>query len=120
MSVEIKPVLDALHWLSTVDFSALAKAVQGRDVAKAVASGADVVEVLAKHFGITLPPVPISDLDLHAVVNVVENLANVAKKGISSEIATGNLVPDGRGGWVSKEWIADPRHQLNDDGTFKD
>ena len=31
----------------------------------------------------------------------------------------GPVVPDGRGGWVSKSWADDPRHQLNPDGSFK-
>ena len=31
-----------------------------------------------------------------------------------------NLVPDGRGGYVTKEWAANPRMQLNPDGSFKD
>ena len=38
---------------------------------------------------------------------------------LSTKIKSGDLIPDGRGGYVSKEWAADPRHQLNPDGTFK-
>jgi len=30
----------------------------------------------------------------------------------------GVIVPDGRGGWVSKAWRDDPRHALRQDGTF--
>lgn len=32
---------------------------------------------------------------------------------------SGPVVPDGFGGYVSKEWAADPRHALNPDGSFK-
>lgn len=39
---------------------------------------------------------------------------------INKEIASfGQLVSDGRGGFVSKSWVENPRHQLNPDGSFK-
>lgn len=31
-----------------------------------------------------------------------------------------DLVPDSQGGWVSREWVANPRHRLNADGNFTD
>jgi hypothetical protein len=39
-------------------------------------------------------------------------------KGIA-DIHLPPLVPDGRGGFVTQPWAADPREQLNPDGTFK-
>ncbi len=39
---------------------------------------------------------------------------------INNEIAGfAHLLPDGRGGFVSKAWAEDPRHALNPDGSFK-
>jgi hypothetical protein len=32
----------------------------------------------------------------------------------------GTIVSDGMGGFVTKTWANDPRHQLNQDGTFKE
>lgn len=32
----------------------------------------------------------------------------------------GPVVADGKGGYVTKSWVDDPRHQLNPDGTFKE
>ena len=29
-----------------------------------------------------------------------------------------DLVPDGKGGFVSESWVADPRHKLDKDGNF--
>ncbi len=39
---------------------------------------------------------------------------------LKSGLAAGTILPDGRGGFVSSAWAADPRHQLNPDGSFKD
>jgi hypothetical protein len=38
---------------------------------------------------------------------------------LKSGLANGSVLPDGQGGFVSKEWAADPRHALNPDGSFK-
>ena len=38
---------------------------------------------------------------------------------LKAELADGTVVPDGAGGFVTKEWADDPRHALNRDGTFK-
>jgi hypothetical protein len=38
---------------------------------------------------------------------------------LKSGIASGNIIPDGAGGFVTKAWADDPRHQLNPDGSFK-
>ncbi len=38
---------------------------------------------------------------------------------LRSGLVTGEILPDGQGGFVSKAWADDPRHQLNPDGTFK-
>jgi hypothetical protein len=46
----------------------------------------------------------------------VKNEAAKLKTGLAS----GVLVPDGRGGFVSRAWADDPRHALNPDGSFKD
>jgi hypothetical protein len=35
-------------------------------------------------------------------------------------IANGTIVSDGQGGFVTTAWAADPRHQLNPDGSFKE
>lgn len=34
-------------------------------------------------------------------------------------IADGDIVPDGQGGFVTREWADNPRHFLNRDGTFR-
>ena len=35
-------------------------------------------------------------------------------------VAAGYIVGDGQGGFVTKAWAEDPRHQLNADGSFKE
>ncbi len=39
--------------------------------------------------------------------------------GAFNQIAAEPLIPDGRGGFVTKTWADDPREQLNPDGSFK-
>jgi hypothetical protein len=39
---------------------------------------------------------------------------------IRAGLADGSIISDNQGGFVSKEWAEDQRHQLNRDGTFKD
>lgn len=38
---------------------------------------------------------------------------------LKAGLAAGTIVPDGKGGFISQAWAADPRHQLNPDGSFK-
>lgn len=67
--------------------------------------------------------------DLEAIASspetpiVLKDIEEMFKKhGVDPDFlakAIKNLVPDGQGGWVTKEWASDKRHQLNPDGTFK-
>lgn len=38
---------------------------------------------------------------------------------IKAGLANGTIIADGSGGFVSRAWADDPRHQLNPDGSFK-
>ena len=45
-------------------------------------------------------------------------IQEIADKFIADR-ASGEIVPDGQGGWVNKRNLTDPRLILNPDGTFK-
>ena len=52
-------------------------------------------------------------------IPILQSLVKYESAKIKAGLADGTIIADGRGGFVSREWAADPRHQLNPDGSFK-
>jgi hypothetical protein len=50
---------------------------------------------------------------------LITDVIRYGATNLKAGIAAGAIVPDGQGGFVSKTWADDPRHQLNPDGSFK-
>lgn len=67
---------------------------------------------LLKVAAVFYPPLAVEVSGISALVRLGMHL-------VKAGLAAGSLVPDGRGGIVTKAWAEDPRHALNPDGTFK-
>lgn len=50
---------------------------------------------------------------------ILSSYVRIEAAKLKSGVAAGTILPDGRGGFVTQAWAADPRHQLNPDGSFK-
>lgn len=77
----------------------------------------DVADLLGI-IGLVVPPVAVAANDLREFATILTVIHALVSGALALGLFMG-LVPDGRGGFVSKAWAADPRHQLNKDGTFK-
>ncbi len=49
----------------------------------------------------------------------LQALAKLAAWYLRSGLSSGELLSDGKGGFISKAWAEDKRHHLNLDGTFR-
>ncbi len=57
---------------------------------------------------------------LAAASPIIIGLIKYGSMNLKAGIAAGEIISDGRGGFVTKTWANNPRHQLNQDGSFKD
>ncbi|MGO9008069.1 MAG: hypothetical protein ACLQIQ_08490 [Beijerinckiaceae bacterium] len=78
-------------------------------------NGEDAVEIILEIAGLFFPPAAVAANDLQLADAVINFFAPI----VAAIFIGQNLVPDGAGGYVSQAWAADPREQLNPDGTFK-
>jgi hypothetical protein len=53
-------------------------------------------------------------------IPIVMFLVNREAANIKAGLAAGEIIPTAKGDYVSTAWAADPRHQLNPDGSFRD
>lgn len=92
---------------------AFEKAWKTHNVKEELQTGLPLIEMVMKIIGIAFP-------QILAAEKGVEILGFIAPILVELLLKTGaNLVPDGKGGFITKEWADNPRHQLNPDGTFK-
>lgn len=72
-----------------------------------------IITDLIKIGAIIYPPMAVASPILTSVVQA--EAAN-----IKAGLASGNIIPDGKGGFVTKTWANDPRHAIGQDGNFVD
>jgi hypothetical protein len=78
------------------------------DIAHVEALMFDLLKVGAQFY----PPLAIA-------LPILQSLVIYEGAKIRAGLADGSIIPDGQGGFVSKAWAEDPRHQLNPDGSFR-
>jgi hypothetical protein len=76
----------------------------------------DVADLLGL-IGLVVPPVAVAANDLREFATILTVVHALVSGAISLGLFN-DLIPDGRGGFVSKSWAADPRHQLKPNGDF--
>lgn len=92
---------------------AFEKAWNDHSVAEELAAGLPLIAMVVKVLSIAFPQIGLAADGISIAAFIAPILVELLLK-------TGqNLVPDGQGGYVTKDWINDPRHILNSDGTFK-
>ncbi len=83
------------------------------DIDRAETIGLDILKIAIESYAQTNPIAALA-------LPILEAMIRDYMARIRAGVAAGVIVPDGRGGFVTKAWADDPRHQLNPDGTFKD
>jgi len=91
---------------------ALEAAWKSKDLQAELAAGLPIVEGVLKIIGLVFPQALAAERGLEVATPII-----VAAVPILISIGS-NWTPDGRGGWVSKEWADDPSHRLDPDGSF--
>ncbi len=56
---------------------------------------------------------------LAIAVPILSSFVKHEAANLKAGVAAGVILPDGKGGFVSSAWAADPRHQLDEHGNFK-
>lgn len=59
-------------------------------------------------------------LFLRDALPAIQQISRLGLAALNSGLLDGTILPDGRGGFISKSWADDPRHWLNHDGSFVD
>ncbi len=83
------------------------------DIDRAETIGLDILKIAIESYAKTNP---IAALALPILESAIRDYMTKLRAGVTA----GTVVHDGSGGFVTKAWADDPRHQLNPDGTFKD
>jgi hypothetical protein len=93
---------------------AFEKAWNDKSTEEELLAGIPLIAMMVKVLSIAFPQIAL-------VADGVSIAAFIAPILVEILMKTGSkLVPDGQGGWVTQEWIDNPRHKLNPDGTFVD
>jgi hypothetical protein len=82
------------------------------DIDRAETVGLDLLKIAIEAYAQTNP---IAALALPILEFAIRDYMAKLRSGVAS----GLIIGDGRGGFVTKAWANDPRHQLNPDGTFR-
>jgi len=91
---------------------AFEKAWKDHSVEEELLAGIPLIAMVVKVLSIAFPQIAIA-------ADGISLMAFIAPILVELLLKTGqNLVSDGQGGFVTKDWINDPRHKLNADGTF--
>jgi hypothetical protein len=91
---------------------AFEKAWKDHNTEEELMAGVPLIATMLKVVALAFPQVALAEDGISLVAFVAPLLVELLLK-------TGqNLIPDGKGGYVTKDWAAS--HQLNPDGTFKE
>ncbi|MEJ0093417.1 MAG: hypothetical protein WDN46_08260 [Methylocella sp.] len=109
---DVSEVLAALTPISP-DFAALEAAWRSKNLQAELAAGLPIVEGLLKAIAVIYPPAAVAEEGVAVVGAVLTVILPVLVAWASK------LQPDGRGGFISQAWAADPANRINPDGTFE-
>ncbi len=109
---DVSKVLAALAPISP-DFVALEAAWKEKDLQAELAAGLPIVEAILKAISVVYPPAAVAEEGVAVVGGVLTVILPVLIAWAKT------LQPDGRGGFISASWAADPANKINPDGTFE-